>query len=122
MDRQAVLHVLALLVVLVLAATGHAVPATACAPLLAGDGGALQPCLDSLPEGATLALPPARYTLTPPRHLPPAGHPHHRAPAPIRAPLPWGRHRLRPPRPPHGRARAGANPSPWPPPASSSTT
>ncbi len=69
MGRQLALQALAVLLVLTVAMVSH--PASrlapgACAALQAGDGAALQDCLDSLPAGAALALPPRRIVLTHP--------------------------------------------------------
>ncbi len=61
--RQAALHAAALLAVLAACAVrGHAAPDNC--RILTGDG--LQNCLDQLPEGARLALPPGRLVLTAP--------------------------------------------------------
>lgn len=64
---QAWLHAAAMLVACCAALAGPSNPgAEACRAVLAGDGSALQPCADSLPNGATLALPPVRLVLTRP--------------------------------------------------------
>ncbi len=60
--RQLALHGLALL--LVLAACALRQPSPDPAACRSVDGAGLQHCLDQLPDGAQLALPPGRYVLT----------------------------------------------------------